>query len=122
VTKWLSYVYIGAGWLSLTVGAIGIFLPVLPTTPFAILAAFFFSKGSPRLHRWLLDSRMGPYIRDWRDRRVIPLRAKLTASLLLAASLAFSLVRIPERLWPLKIFVAVSVSCAAVFIWRQRSR
>jgi uncharacterized membrane protein YbaN (DUF454 family) len=116
-------VYLVAGWFSLALGAVGAFLPVLPTTPFVILAAFCFSKSSPRLHAWLLSNKsLGPYIRAWQERRVIPPRAKVTAIVLLAASLAFSLARIPERLWPVKIFVAVSVVSAAVFILRQRSR
>ncbi|MEC7257498.1 MAG: YbaN family protein, partial [Pseudomonadota bacterium] len=55
-----------AGLLSLAVGILGIFLPVLPTTPLVLLAAFCFGKGSPRLRAWILEHRrFGPMIADW---------------------------------------------------------
>jgi hypothetical protein len=119
----MSILFLALGWISLAVGLVGAFLPVLPTTPFVILAAYFFSKGSPRMQRWIEEHpRFGPYVRDWRRHRVIPMRAKVVAHLMLAASLAFSLYRIPERLWPVKIFVSVSVLGASVFILTRKSR
>ncbi len=60
------------GFLSLLVGFVGVFLPLLPTTPLVILAAFAFSKCSPRFERWLLEHRLfGPIIADWRQNRSI---------------------------------------------------
>lgn len=74
----LRGVYLAAGLLFVALGFVGAFLPVLPTTPFLILAAACFARSSRRLESWLLDhSRFGPTLRDWRERGAIPRRAKM---------------------------------------------
>jgi len=80
-----------AGWVSLVVGLIGVVVPLLPTTPFILLAAFCFQRGSERLHRWLTHHpRFGPLITDWRERGAIPRTAKRNAMIALVAVLAIS--------------------------------
>ena len=76
----MRLVLIVVGLVSVGLGAAGIVLPLLPTTPFLLLAALCFSRGSQRFHRWLLSHRLlGPYIRGYVEKRGIPLRAKILA-------------------------------------------
>ncbi|MCC5971696.1 MAG: YbaN family protein [Pararhodobacter sp.] len=78
----------GLGGLSVALGAAGVVLPLVPTTPFMLLAAFCFARSSPRLERWLLQHpRFGPAIADWRAHRAISLRGKILS--VAAMTLAF---------------------------------
>lgn len=85
--KFKRVVLLGLGGLAVALGVIGIFLPLLPTTPFLLLAGLCFSQSSPRFEAWLLEhSWFGPPIKDWRRNRVIRVRAKILASAILASS------------------------------------
>jgi len=78
------------GLMFVGLGLAGVFLPLLPTTPFLLLAAGCFARSSPAFHDWLLTHRLlGPYIRDWERDRSIPLMAKVTAVAMMAASLSW---------------------------------
>ena len=81
-----------AGLVSLMTGILGIFLPLLPTTPLVLLAAFCFGKGSRKLHDWLANHRrFGPMISDWRTHGAIAPKAKRAAVIAMLAALAISL-------------------------------
>ena len=70
--------FIALGSLCVGLAVLGIFLPVLPTTPFLLLAAGLYARGSTRFHHWLVDhERLGPYVRDYRAGRGIPRRTKI---------------------------------------------
>lgn len=88
--KHISLVFIGS--LALLVGVIGIVLPILPTTPFLLLAAFCYVRSSKRLYVWLLENRMfGPYIHSYLKHRAVSPSAKRWALLLLWAGILFTL-------------------------------
>jgi uncharacterized membrane protein YbaN (DUF454 family) len=83
--------YLGIGYASFALGVIGIALPLLPTTPFMLLAAWCFARSSPALESWLYNHpRFGPVLADWRDQRAISRRAKTTALASLAVSYALA--------------------------------
>lgn len=96
--------YLVAGLTAVALGSIGIILPLLPTVPFMILAAFCFARSSPRLEAWLLDHKVfGAHIRNWRDRRAITRRGKWAASAAFIVSivLAAIFVQLPWNLIPI---------------------
>jgi uncharacterized protein len=77
----IRFGYLVAGMMSLLLGGIGVLLPLLPTVPFVILAAFCFARGSPALEDWLVShQRFGPHITAWRTRRAISERANARQS------------------------------------------
>lgn len=79
------------GSIAVALAILGIFLPLLPTTPFLLLASACFARGSTRMHGWLLNNKVfGTYIRDYEQGKGIPAKAKVSALTLLWASLAFS--------------------------------
>jgi uncharacterized protein len=82
--------FLALGCLMVAVGFIGAFLPVLPTTPFLILAAACFARSSPKLERWLLNHpRFGPVLRSWREHGAIPRKAKVLACMGMAIGYAW---------------------------------
>lgn len=100
------------GLLSLAAGFIGIILPLLPTTPFLLLAAFCFARGSQRLHDWLMHHpRLGPPIHDWQKHGAISRRAKQMAMLAIGAVfLASFLLDAPTRVIIIQLVVLSAVS------------
>ncbi len=108
------------GWLALVIGLIGIFLPLLPTAPFVLLAAWCFSRGSPRLERWLLEHpRLGPIVRDWREHRAVPLPAKQFATVMMTISSVGALFLLPM---PWSWLPAAACTAAAIILWRLPTR
>lgn len=105
-----------AGLVMTVIGIVGVFLPLLPTTPFLLVAAWCFSRSSPRLEQWLLNHRtLGPPLADWRREGAISARAKTIAVGLIAASYGFFLYRVQPSL-ALAGAVGLILSASVVFI------
>ncbi len=80
-----------AGTVSLALGAVGLFLPILPTTPFLLLAAACYLRSSERMHKWLLSNRwFGEYIKNYQEGRGIPAKTKIVAIAMLWAAILYS--------------------------------
>ncbi len=103
------------GMLAVSIGVIGIVLPILPTTPFLLIAAFCFDRGSPALHNWLINhAALGPIITAWHDYGAVPLSAKIVAVVFMSTALAGG-IYIGLQTWIL-ILQAVIFSTVAVFL------
>ena len=83
--------YIILGCIAVVLGTIGIFVPGLPTTPFVLLASWCFYRSSPRLQAWLLQSFLGKYIREYRDKGGLTLRKRIYILLLMATMVGCSI-------------------------------
>jgi len=113
---------IAAGAVCVVLGVIGIFLPLLPTTPLMLLAAACFARSSRRFHDWLLANRtFGPLIREWEKHRSIPRRTKLTAIGLMSLTLGISIVFFVRPTW-LQALLGVFGVLLAIWLYRIPSR
>ena len=118
----LKVVYLVLGILCVVLGVIGIFLPVLPTTPFLIFAAFFFSRSSSRFHQWLMNHKhFGPPIHDWNTRGVIRRAHKTLATIMFLISAVVIMLR-PQIPLIGKISFAVFMIAVLIFIWTRPSQ
>lgn len=114
----MRILWLFAGIVSLSMGVVGAFVPLLPTVPLILLAAFCFARSSERLHNWLVTHpRFGPAIQDWSDRGAIARPAKWAASVSMAAAFALSVaIGLSLTLLGIQALVLVAV---AVFIWSR---
>lgn len=114
----MRLVWLILGITSLALGMIGVFLPILPTVPFILLSAFFFSKSSERLHNWLLTHPVfGPSIEDWQRNGAITRRVKYYSTASIVATFGISLIL---GLRPLILIIqAIVLTCVLVFIWSR---
>ncbi|MBX8605813.1 YbaN family protein [Pseudomonas cichorii] len=116
----VRYLLVAVGWTSVGLGVIGIFLPVLPTTPFLLLAAACFARSSPRFYNWLVNhKRLGPWIRDYLAGNGIPLKGKVYAIGLMWVSISLSCYLVPLP-WA-RSFMLASAVLVTIYILRQKT-
>lgn len=110
--------WVTCGAISLVLGIIGIFLPLLPTTPFVLLAAACFARGSEKFHNWLIThERFGPLVRDWQAHHSIPFRAKCLALSMMWTSMSITAWLLRAR--PVSSLTLIAIGIA-VTIWMVR--
>lgn len=100
------------GLVAVALGVLGIFLPLLPTTPFLLLASACFMKSSPRLHRWMLsNSLFGEYLTNIQEKKGIPLKGKVVTLVVLWTSMGYSIYIVrPVMLKGLLVAIGLAVS------------
>ncbi len=109
-SKLLRWLLAGAGVLSVALGVAGIFLPLLPTTPFLLLAATCFLHSSERLHHWLLHHKWcGPYIRNYRKYKALPASAKFWTLFLLWGTMIYAILFVLDSLALQVLLLSIAV-------------
>ncbi|HDL8431070.1 hypothetical protein A6J63_011750 [Yersinia enterocolitica] len=115
MSRWLL---IALGWLAVVLATLGVVLPLLPTTPFLLLATWCFARSSPRFHHWLLyRSWFGSYIRTWQQHRALPPGAKWKAILVTVLTFAISLWLV--KIWWVRGILLVILTLLLTFMLRM---
>ena len=111
----LRYLYILTGGMAVLLGIIGVVVPGLPTTPFVLLASWCFYKSSPRLQAWLLQSFLGKYIRDYKEKGGLTTRKRVYIIALMATMVSMSIIFfIPNTTVDIIVGVAGLIGCIVV--------
>ncbi|RMN19315.1 hypothetical protein ALQ63_01528 [Serratia plymuthica] len=114
MTRWLLIIL---GWLAVVLATLGVVLPLLPTTPFLLLAAWCFARSSPRFHHWLLyRSWFGSYLRHWQQHRALPPGAKGKAVAVIVLTFAVSLWLV--KLWWVRGVLLLMLAILLTFMLR----
>ena len=121
-SRLLRVLLLAAGLFSLVLGALGIFLPLLPTVPFLLLAAACFARSSERIHHWLVNhSYLGPMIAGFLDGQGIPRQAKLRAIALIWLTIPPSAIWLVSHPWLKGLLFAIALA-VTLYLWRLPER
>ena len=106
----MKFLFAFLGSLSLALGIMGVFLPVLPTTPFLLLSAALYMRSSQRLYDWLMSHKhLGAYIRNFREHKALPLRVKVVSVTMVWATLLYCAVFVAKEWWMSLLFIAIAL-------------
>ena len=115
--SWGRPVYLALGWAFVGLATAGLFLPLLPTTPFLLLASSCFLRSSPRARRWLASNRwFGPTLRDWDEHRAVRRPVKVLAVVVVSVVLVFALFR--DLHWVVRTLIILVGLVGLVVVWR----
>jgi uncharacterized membrane protein YbaN (DUF454 family) len=106
----LKEILVGSGTFFLVLGIIGIFIPILPTTPFLLLAAACYARGSKKIYNWLINNKwLGEYVKNYREGKGIPLTIKIISITLLWITIIFSAIIIVSNYFIQIILIIIAI-------------
>ncbi|MBR5851248.1 MAG: YbaN family protein [Bacteroidaceae bacterium] len=106
----MKFLFAFLGSVSLALGIMGVFLPVLPTTPFLLLSAALYMRSSQRLYDWLMSHKhLGAYIRNFREHKALPMRVKVVSVTMVWATLLYCAVFVAQEWWMSLLFIAIAL-------------
>ncbi|MDQ7004891.1 MAG: YbaN family protein [Ghiorsea sp.] len=118
--RFKNHILIIIGWFFVLLGLVGVLLPILPTTPFMIIAAGLFSRSSPRFHQMLLNNRwFGEVLRNWEEHGVVSRHIKMRATLLIALTFFISITILYQHLGLQLMLVGIAF-ILLFFLWRLK--
>lgn len=117
-----NHILVLLGWVFMVLGGLGVILPILPTTPFLIVALALFSKSSPRFHQMLLNNAwFGRILKQWEENRTVSRKTKHKAFFLIIVAFSISIALLTDRI-QLQLLLACIAIILLFFIWRIKEQ
>ena len=115
-SKGARVILVSLSFVFLTLGVIGVFLPILPTTPFILLSAYLYGRSSSRFYNWLMNHRiLGPPLRNWKENGRIPFKSKVFAVIMIIGTIGFSVIYVVPIL-AVKILLSIVGCLVSIYI------